>query len=103
MSCRAELSTPPCISREACASGPPGEPPRPRGVVQPRTPEPLIGLPNSATALRCKIATSRLSSFRANWIVNFATASRFVSSHSGPKVHIAASNATSRPAFLSAF
>ena len=30
---------------------------------------------------------------RANWIMNRATASRFISSHSGPRVHIAASNA----------
>jgi hypothetical protein len=50
----------------------------------------MIGLPNSATALRCRTATSRLRSLCANRIMNLATASRLVSSHSGPRVHIAA-------------
>ena len=51
------------------------------------------GSPNAATALRCSVATSRLPSFCVNRIMNLATASRFISSHPGPSVHIAASNA----------
>jgi hypothetical protein len=39
-------------------------------------------------------ATSRLPSFCAAWIMNLATtSSRLASSHLGPRVHIAASNA----------
>ena len=52
-----------------------------------------VGLPNAATVLRCKVVASRLPSSRASRIMNRATASRFISSHSSPRVHIAASNA----------
>jgi hypothetical protein len=52
-----------------------------------------VGLPNAATVLRCSVVAPRLPSSRASRIMNLATASRFISSHSGPRVHIAASNA----------
>ena len=52
-----------------------------------------VGLPNAATVLRCKVVASRLPSSRASRIMNLANTSRLISSHSGPRDHIAASSA----------